>query len=288
MGWASVGEPAVERLLDRRHVAGGHQRGCHVRSTELPRGTVANRFPRDVDAELAQPIDDCADAGLPKRRQLGERAHERLRGCRVEVPEQVHGAVSHLRRELDARDDGDAVSRTGGNGRRHSVDGVVIGHRQQRHPGGGRVGDELTRCEVAVGRGRMGVEVDQRARAAGIGNTAIGYGPAMTPNEPSARATRVYSSESGRVTRPTAKRATAPPGDGIVRVSRTKTGRGGKTVTLVSGLPSGVVDATAKELKRLCGTGGTAKDGVVEIQGDHRERIVAHLSERYRTKLAGG
>lgn len=110
----------------------------------------------------------------------------------------------------------------------------------------------------------------------------------MTPNEPSARATRVYSSESGRVTRPTQKRATAPPGDGIVRVSRTKTGRGGKTVTLVSGLPSGVVDATAKELKRLCGTGGTAKDGVVEIQGDHRERIVAHLSERYRTKLAGG
>ena len=59
-------------------------------------------------------------------------------------------------------------------------------------------------------------------------------------------------------------------------------------MTLVTGLPSGAVEATAKELKRLCGTGGTSKDGVVEIQGDHRERIVAHLSERYRTKLAGG
>jgi translation initiation factor 1 len=78
------------------------------------------------------------------------------------------------------------------------------------------------------------------------------------------------------------------PGDGVVRVSRTKSGRGGKTVTLVTGLPSGSLDVTAQELKRLCGTGGTAKGGVVEIQGDHRQRIVAHLAGRYQTKLAGG
>ncbi len=115
----------------------------------------------------------------------------------------------------------------------------------------------------------------------------------MTANH-SDRATRVYSSDSGRVARPTAARAptqraaTGPPQDGVVRVSRTSSGRGGKTVTLITGLPSGVVEATGKELKRLCGTGGTIKDGVVEIQGDHRQRVVAHLAERYRTKLAGG
>jgi translation initiation factor 1 len=71
-------------------------------------------------------------------------------------------------------------------------------------------------------------------------------------------------------------------------VSRTKSGRGGKTVTLVTGLPARDVDTVAKGLKRLCGTGGTAKGGVVEIQGDHRERIVAYLSGTYTTKLAGG
>lgn len=111
----------------------------------------------------------------------------------------------------------------------------------------------------------------------------------MTPSHLPDRATRVYSSDSGRITRSTPPRVPGVPrGDGVVRVSRTKAGRGGKTVTLVTGLPAGELDATATELKRLCGTGGTAKDGVVEIQGDHRERIVAHLSGRYQTKLAGG
>ena len=117
----------------------------------------------------------------------------------------------------------------------------------------------------------------------------------MASKDMSDRATRVYSSDAGRVARtePAARSAPVrgprtPPVDGIVRVSRTKTGRGGKTVTLVTGLPAAALDATAKELKRSCGTGGTVKDGVVEIQGDHRERIVAHLSERYQTKLAGG
>lgn len=103
------------------------------------------------------------------------------------------------------------------------------------------------------------------------------------------RATVVYSTGTGRVRDPGV--ATAPSsqsGDGIVRVSRTKAGRGGKTVTLVTGLPTADLDAAAKALKRLCGSGGTVKDGAVEIQGDHRQRIVDHLSDRYRVKLAGG
>lgn len=141
----------------------------------------------------------------------------------------------------------------------------------------------------------MCVKVDQHA---GTGATtrvrkrlmAVGYATTMTPIDRTEHVSRVYSSATGRV-RPEhgQKRAAATgPADGVVRVSRTKSGRGGKTVTLVMGLPPSAVDATAKELKRICGTGGTAKDGVVEIQGDHRQRIVDHLSSTYTTKLAGG
>ncbi len=83
----------------------------------------------------------------------------------------------------------------------------------------------------------------------------------------------------------------APAGDRIVRVRRETKGRGGKTVTTVSGVPLGsdALRDLAKNLKRRCGTGGTAKDGVIEIQGDHREAIVAELSRRgFTAKLAGG
>lgn len=99
----------------------------------------------------------------------------------------------------------------------------------------------------------------------------------------------VYSSEGGRVPDRPAP-AAAPPrtGDGVVRVSRTSSGRRGKTVTLVSGLPAADVPGVAKELKRLCGSGGAVKDGVVEIQGDQRARIITHLEGRYRVKAAGG
>ena len=83
----------------------------------------------------------------------------------------------------------------------------------------------------------------------------------------------------------------APVGDGIVRVRRETKGRGGKTVTTVSGVPLGgdAIRILASDLKRRCGTGGTVKDGVIEIQGDHRESIAAELSRRgYDVKLAGG
>jgi translation initiation factor 1 len=79
------------------------------------------------------------------------------------------------------------------------------------------------------------------------------------------------------------------PQDGIVRIFRGKGGRGGKTMTVVRGLPPRQLDAVAKDLRRFCGAGGSAKEGAVEIQGDHREKVAARLSEQgYTVKLAGG
>jgi translation initiation factor 1 len=100
----------------------------------------------------------------------------------------------------------------------------------------------------------------------------------------------VYSTGVGRIA-PAAKKPAAPRGDGIVRVRRETGGRGGKTVTAIYGvpLPKAALEDLAGELKRLCGTGGTLKDGRLEIQGDHRDRIVAALQQRgYTVKLAGG
>jgi translation initiation factor 1 len=86
-------------------------------------------------------------------------------------------------------------------------------------------------------------------------------------------------------------RPRAPKGDGIVRVRRETSGRGGKTVTTIQGVPlaSDALDALAGELKRACGTGGTVRDYVIEIQGDHRDKLVALLEAKgYVVKLAGG
>jgi translation initiation factor 1 len=100
----------------------------------------------------------------------------------------------------------------------------------------------------------------------------------------------VYSSGKGRIA-PKLESPRAPRGDGVVRVRRESQGRGGKTVTTIAGV--GVSEDKLKELagelKRLCGTGGTVKDWVIEIQGDHREKIVAALQQRgHQVKLAGG
>jgi translation initiation factor 1 len=90
-------------------------------------------------------------------------------------------------------------------------------------------------------------------------------------------------------TAPPVRRGPQLPDDGVVRVFREKGGRGGKTVTVVRGLPRGDVQSVASELKRHCGTGGSVKDGAVEIQGDHREKVAARLQSRgYTVKLAGG
>lgn len=82
-----------------------------------------------------------------------------------------------------------------------------------------------------------------------------------------------------------------PAGDGIARVRRETKGRGGKTVTTVSGVPlaGDELKELASALKRRCGTGGALKDGVIEIQGEHVELLIAELEKRgFRAKKSGG
>jgi translation initiation factor 1 len=98
----------------------------------------------------------------------------------------------------------------------------------------------------------------------------------------------VYSTDTGRIDDAPPPAASAGSADGVVRVSRTKAGRKGKTVTLVTGIPPADLADVGKELRRLVGSGGSVKDGVVEVQGDHRDRIAEHLGVRFRVKLAGG
>jgi translation initiation factor 1 len=80
-------------------------------------------------------------------------------------------------------------------------------------------------------------------------------------------------------------------GDGIVRVGRETKGRKGKGVTTITGLAlseNGLLEL-ARKLKRLCGSGGTVKDGVIEIQGEHRDRLVEELQKQgYPSKRSGG
>ncbi len=111
----------------------------------------------------------------------------------------------------------------------------------------------------------------------------------------------VYSTDLGRmcptcsqaIAKCTCKKNSTPtlPGDGIVRVSRETKGRGGKGVTLIRGiaLNDAELNALGKMLKTACGAGGTVKDGVITIQGDHRTTVMESLrAEGYTVKAAGG
>ncbi len=109
----------------------------------------------------------------------------------------------------------------------------------------------------------------------------------------------VYSTDGGRhcpdcgqpVAACSCSRDALPVGDGIARVRRESKGRGGKTVTTISGvpLPEGELKALASELKRRCGTGGALKDGVIEIQGEHVELLLAELARRgFKARKSGG
>lgn len=114
----------------------------------------------------------------------------------------------------------------------------------------------------------------------------------------------VYSTETGRICpacqKPVLncscqkKKSKTPDNvkyDGIIRVQREVKGRKGKTVTTVSGFQIAVdeLKRLAAQLKRRCGTGGSVKDGVIIIQGDHRSTLITELKKRgYNAKAAGG
>lgn len=114
----------------------------------------------------------------------------------------------------------------------------------------------------------------------------------------------VYSTDRGRMcpqcARPLnacqckttrAKKAASQQNDGVVRLQRQTQGRGGKTVTTISGidLPDEDLKQLAKKLKQLCGSGGTINDGIIEIQGDHRTLLKPEIERLgYTVKLAGG
>ena len=110
----------------------------------------------------------------------------------------------------------------------------------------------------------------------------------------------VYSTAHGRMC-PTCGKAVAEcscrqksavaEGDGIVRVERLTKGRKGKGVTVITGVPLEATELKelGKQLKARCGAGGTLKEGVIEIQGDHREVLLEELKKRgWKVKRAGG
>ncbi|MBJ9974718.1 translation initiation factor Sui1 [Pseudomonas sp. S75] len=109
----------------------------------------------------------------------------------------------------------------------------------------------------------------------------------------------VFSTDAGRhcpdCSQPVGQCACKQPvvaeGDGIARVRRESKGRGGKTVTTISGvpLPPDQLKELASTLKRRCGTGGALKDGVIEIQGDHVDLLIGELVKQgFKAKKSGG
>ena len=109
----------------------------------------------------------------------------------------------------------------------------------------------------------------------------------------------VYSTDAGRMCPGCRKAAAAcvcnsspaPKTDGVVRVSLQTKGRAGKSVTVVKGLPlqAEPLALLGKQLRAACGSGGTAKDGIIEVQGDHVVVVMALLQKQsYAVKRAGG
>ena len=111
----------------------------------------------------------------------------------------------------------------------------------------------------------------------------------------------VYSTDQGRIC-PECRKSVGqcvckqaslniPAGDGIVRVGRETKGRKGKAVTLITGVPLSPAELKrlARELKARCVCGGTVKEGVIEIQGDHRDKLIGVLKSRgWSVKSSGG
>jgi translation initiation factor 1 len=124
----------------------------------------------------------------------------------------------------------------------------------------------------------------------------------MHPRDDNSRL--VYSTDQGRIrpqpappgqrkgpSKKSPPAAPAVPDDGIVRIQRTAKGRGGKTVTMVLGLPGddATLDSILKGLKQHCGTGGSRESRVLILQGDQRDRLLARMEQLgFRARLAGG
>lgn len=110
----------------------------------------------------------------------------------------------------------------------------------------------------------------------------------------------VYSTDQGRISpdccKPTrdcvsSQKRQTTIGDGIVRISLEKKGRKGKGVTLLTGVPvkHAELPGLAKKLKQKCGSGGTVKNGSIEIQGDHRDSLMEEMKKLgYTVKRSGG
>ena len=101
----------------------------------------------------------------------------------------------------------------------------------------------------------------------------------------------VYSTDKGRIKTTETEAPSHLAGDGIVRIRRETSGRKGNAATTISGVPLAEPElkALAKKLKQTCGSGGSVKNGIIEIQGDHREKLRELLSkDGYTVKLAGG
>lgn len=102
----------------------------------------------------------------------------------------------------------------------------------------------------------------------------------------------VYSTETGRIKPPKNDnpfQTALGQKDNVVRIRRETKGRGGKAVCVVSGLPAADLKKILKQLKTRCATGGAVKEGCIEIQGEHRERIKSLLeADGYSVKFSGG
>src|SRR5262249_17354268 len=112
----------------------------------------------------------------------------------------------------------------------------------------------------------------------------------MKKPAPTFRGAVIRPAAGGRAANPFAQ-SQKPPGEARVRVGREVAGRGGKGVSVITGLPlsEAQLDELATKLKKTCGAGGAAKDGRIEIQGDHRDRLVAELQKLgYDAKRSGG
>jgi translation initiation factor 1 len=114
----------------------------------------------------------------------------------------------------------------------------------------------------------------------------------VTMSQPNSKT--VWSSEDGDLRKQESKSAivnSLPPQQQTIYLHRESKGRGGKGVTLVKGLllSEGDLSVLVKKLKQACGSGGTVKDGVIEIQGEQREKIADTLRKLgYKVKVAGG